>query len=102
MGWLRPGGSFVFNLGAGSEDGEGECGADKDFLGVTMLWSSHSRDKTVELLSAAGLQLTKDEIKRVSKGDEVDQAGLQFRFYYCTKDAQEAVDGKRQKIHEGE
>ena len=24
--WLRPGGRFVFNLGSGLEDGEGECG----------------------------------------------------------------------------
>lgn len=83
--WLRPGGRFVFNLGAGFEDGDGECGLEMDFLGTTMVWSSYPRDDTVKLLSAAGLSLVKDELHTVRTGDEVDRAGLQFRFYHCRK-----------------
>lgn len=85
--WLRPGGSFVFNMGSGSDDGEGEASLETDFLGATMLWSSFSRDATVALLSQAGLELVKEELKTVTMGDEVDDAGLQFRFYFCTKTA---------------
>ena len=83
--WLRPGGSFVFNLGSGLDDGEGDCGLETDFLGATMVWSSHPRDKTIALLSAAGLTVVRDELKTVTVGDDVDDAGLQFRFYYCHK-----------------
>ena len=56
-GWLKPGGLFVFNLGSGVDDGEGEASLETDFLGATMLWSSHCRDETVELLRSAGLEL---------------------------------------------
>ena len=83
--WLRPGGRFVFNLGSGLDDGDGECGLTTDFLGSTMVWSSYARDDTVKLLSAAGLALVKEELKTVTRGDEVDRAGLQFRFYHCKK-----------------
>lgn len=89
--WLRPGGSFVFNLGAGLDDGEGDCGLETDFLGATMVWSSHPRDRTMSILSAAGLTVVKDELKTVTAGDEVDDAGLQFRFYHCRKPGGEAL-----------
>lgn len=56
--WLKPGGTFVFNLGSGAGDGEGEASVETGFLGATtMLWSSHPRDVTVELLRSAGLEL---------------------------------------------
>lgn len=84
-GWLKPGGSFVFNLGSGADDGEGEASLETDFLGATMLWSSHCRDETVGLLRSAGLDLVREEVETVSEGDEVDDTGLQFRFYTCTK-----------------
>ena len=83
--WLRPGGRFVFNLGSGFEDGEGECGLESDFLGTTMVWSSYPRDQTLALLQEAGLSLVKEELRTVKTGDEVDRAGLQFRFYHCRK-----------------
>ena len=86
--WLQPGGKFVFNIGNG-EDGEGEASLETDFLGATMLWSSHSRDTTVELLTQAGLELVSEELKMVTIGDDVDDAGLQFRFYTCRKPAAE-------------
>ena len=89
--WLRPGGSFVFNLGSGSDDGEGDCGLETDFLGATMLWSSHSRDTTTALLRSAGLAVVKEELKTVSVGDSVDEAGLNFRFYYCQKPRAESL-----------
>ena len=85
--WLEPGGSFVFNLGSGDDDGEGEASLETDFLGATMLWSSHSRDGTVALLRAAGLELVREEVETVSVGDGVDDAGLKFRFYTCKKPA---------------
>ncbi|CAE7662247.1 rebM [Symbiodinium microadriaticum] len=63
--WLRPGGRFVFNLGSGLEDGEGECGLESDFLGATMVWSSYPREQTLELLQKAGFALEKEELKTV-------------------------------------
>eukprot|EP00913_Durusdinium_trenchii_P034984 g32724.t2 len=72
--WLRPGGRFVFNLGAGFEDGDGECGLEMDFLGTTMVWSSYPRDDTVKLLSAAGLSLVKDELHTVRTGVDLHSA----------------------------
>ena len=80
-GWLKPGGYFVFNLGDGDGDGEGEASYEPDFLGAGMLWSSYSRDKTVELLTAVGFELIREELKTVTHSDGVDEAGLQFRFY---------------------
>ena len=98
--WLRPGGGFVFNLGSGLDDGEGECGLETDFVGGTpMVWSSHPRDETVALLSAAGLSLVKEELKTVTRGDEVDDAGLQFRFYHCRKCSSEALSATDSIAH---
>ncbi|CAE7292588.1 BDH1, partial [Symbiodinium necroappetens] len=77
--WLRPGGRFVFNLGSGLEDGEGEC-LESDFLGAAMVWSSYPREQTLELLQKAGFALEKEELKTVRTGDEVDRAGLQLEL----------------------
>ena len=84
-GWLKPGGTFVFNLGSGTHpDGEGEASYEADFLGTGMLWSAYSRDRTVELLRAAGLELVSEDLKTVTIST-VDDEGLQFRFYNCRK-----------------
>ena len=50
-----------------------------------MVWSSYPREQTLELLQKAGFALEKEELKTVRTGDEVDRAGLQFRFYHCRK-----------------
>eukprot|EP00928_Gymnodinium_smaydae_P072721 TRINITY_DN56021_c0_g1_i1.p1 TRINITY_DN56021_c0_g1~~TRINITY_DN56021_c0_g1_i1.p1 ORF type:complete len:198 (-),score=30.88 TRINITY_DN56021_c0_g1_i1:54-647(-) len=85
VAWLKPGGMFVFNMGSGLDDGDGEASLETDFLGVTMLWSSFSFERTRTLLLESGLELVHHELRTVSSGDEVDAEGMQFRFYVCQK-----------------
>lgn len=86
-GWLRPGGSFVFNLGTGDDDGEGEAYLETDFLGATMLWSSFGSTTTVGLLEAAGLEMVSVETKMMMQTDGVDEEAHCFTFYTCRKPA---------------
>jgi SAM-dependent methyltransferase len=64
--WLRPGGQFLAALGAGDVEGwQGE------WLGVPMFFSSYSAVENRRLLSAAGLDVQRDEVvtMREPEGD---------------------------------
>eukprot|EP00035_Acanthoeca_spectabilis_P015342 m.305834 g.305834 ORF g.305834 m.305834 type:complete len:191 (-) comp16343_c1_seq4:2247-2819(-) len=56
--WLRPGGWFVFSVGAQDTDGTAECWLDAG----EMYWSNFSPDETQELLRAAGFEVASAEV----------------------------------------
>ncbi len=65
-GWLRPGGLFVGTLGTTDDP----AGHEEDWLGAPMFWSSFDVATSVQLISAAGLEI---EAATVETADEDGQ-----------------------------
>ena len=84
--WLKPGGTFLFNLGNNIE-GEGDASFSPDFCGAPMVWSSYGRDETVRLLGEVGLVVVGERVEVVKEGNGVDGAGIGFRFFTAVKRA---------------
>jgi ubiquinone/menaquinone biosynthesis C-methylase UbiE len=60
--WLKPGGLFLANFGAGPED---EGSIDKNWLDGTegaVFWSGWGKEKTCEILSSIGFELMLEEV----------------------------------------
>ena len=64
--WLRPGGSFALNLGAGDNPG----GTDGWIDDVTMFWSGFDAATNVGLVRDAGFDVLRDEVLTNFEDDE--------------------------------